>query len=90
LTNSKIEERFKWNLPFFRLIIDDINEKKIIQKYLLKYKLKTVKLKRYKYWSLLFDLECKYKETGEQDFINIEKYLVKLTLTIEEGELNKI
>jgi hypothetical protein len=35
-------------------------------------------------------LECKYKETGEQDIINIEKYLIKLTSTIEEGELNKI
>jgi hypothetical protein len=90
LTTSKIEERFKWNLPFFRLIVDDINEKKIIKKYLLKYKLKTVKLKRYKYWSLLLHLECKYKETGEQDLINIEKYLIKLTSTIEEGELNKI
>jgi hypothetical protein len=36
------------------------------------------------------NLECKYKETGKQDVINIEKYLVKLISTIEEGELNKI
>ena len=90
LTTSKIEERFKWNLPFYRLIVDNINEKKIIDDYLLKYKLKTVKLQRYKYWSILLNLECKYKETGKQDVINIEKYLVKLISTIEEGELNKI
>jgi hypothetical protein len=90
LTTSKIEDRFKWNLPFYRLIVDNINEKKIIYDYLLKYKLKTVKLKRYKYWSILFNLECQYKETGKQDFINIEKYLIKLTSTIEEGELDKI
>jgi len=90
LTTSKIEERFKWNLPFYRLIVDNINEKKIIYDYLLKYKLKTIKVQRYKYWSILFNLECEYKETGKQDFINIEKYLIKLTSTIEEGELDKI
>jgi hypothetical protein len=88
--NSKIEEKQKWNLPFSKLVIDDINEKNKICEYLMKFKLKTFKLKKYKYWKKLLDIENDYKKTGIQDLIKIEKILDKLSSKVDEDELNKI
>lgn len=89
-SNGKIEEKFKWNLPFFRLVIDNIDEKNKIANYLKIFKLKSKKKKRYKYWFFLLNLENNYIKTGIQDFDLMEKYLTKLNSTIDEGELNKI
>lgn len=87
---NKIEEKKKWNLPFFKLVIDNINDKNKICEYLIKFKLKTLKLKKYKYWKILLDLENNYKKSGIQDFEKIEKNLKNLLLNIDEDELNKI
>jgi hypothetical protein len=55
-----------------------------------KYKLKSIKIKRYKYFRILLKFENIYIEKGTQDIELINKFLVKFTSTIEEGELNKI
>lgn len=89
-TNSKVEEKLKWNLPFFKLVIDNIEDKNKIMNYLLKFKLKSKKKNRYKIWKILLDNENKCIETGVQDFSLIDKYLIKLSSTIEAGELSKI
>lgn len=88
--SNKIEEKQKWNLPFFKLVVDDINEKNKICEYLKIFKLKTLKSKKYKYWKNLLDLENDYKKTGIQDLIKIQKNLDKLLLNVDEDELNRI
>lgn len=88
--SSKIEEKQKWNLPFSKLVVDDINEKNKICEYLIKFKLKTLKLKKYKYWKKLLELENDYKKTGIQDLKKIEKVLDQLLLNADEAELNRI
>ena len=88
--NNKIEEKQKWNLPFFKLVVDDVNEKNKICEYLIKFKLKTLKLEKYKNWKILLDFENNYKETGIQDIKKIQKYLDRLLLNVDEDELNKI
>jgi len=89
-TNSRIEEKLKWNLPFFKLVIINNKEKNIIVNYLLKYKLKSKKLNRYKYWKILLNFENVYLETNFQNIEKIEKMLIKFNLTISEDELSKI
>ena len=89
-SNSKIEEKLKWNLPFYKLVIENNDEKNIIMNYLLKFKLKSIKKERYKYWKILLNSENIYKKTDIQDIVLIDKLLKNLILTIEEGELNKI
>lgn len=89
-SDSKIEEKLKWNLPFFKLVIDNIDEKNKIMNYLLTFKLKSKKIKRFKYWSTLLDLENIYVKTNVQDVEQIDKFLAKLASTIDENELNKI
>jgi hypothetical protein len=89
-SNSNIEEKLKWNLPFYKIVIYKNKEKNKINEYLLKYKLKSKKLERYKYWKYLLNLENKYLITEIQDLNKIEKYLKKLNSTIDEDELNKI
>jgi hypothetical protein len=89
-SNSNIEKKIKWNLPFFKFIIDKNEEKNKINSYLLKYKLKSKKIKRYKYWKYLLNIENKYLISGTQDLNKIENYLIKLNSTINEDELNKI
>jgi hypothetical protein len=44
---NKIEFKSKMNLPFFKLAIDDLNEKNIFNKYFEKYKLRSIKAKKY-------------------------------------------
>jgi len=88
--SNKIESKVKWNLPFYKLEVEHINEKLIIINYLNNFKLKGDKVYRYKYWKQLFDVECIYSQNGEQNFEEIEKLLKKLNLTIEEGELSKL
>ena len=58
--------------------------------YLSKFKLKSIKKERYKYWKILLNYENIYKKTDIQDIVLIDKLLKNLALTIEEGELNKI
>lgn len=89
-SNSNVEEKVKWNLPFYKLTIYNNEEKNNINKYLLKYQLKSKKIRTYKYWKCLLNIENEYLITGVQDFNNIEKYLIKLNSTINEDELNKI
>lgn len=89
-SNSNIEEKLKWNLPFYKITILKNEEKNQINEYLLKYKLKSKKLERYKYWKYLLNIENKYLITGIQDLNKIEKYLIKFNSTIYEDELNKI
>ena len=89
-SKSKIEEKLKWNLPFYKLVIEDIEEKNKINEYLLKFKLKSKKISRYKYWQNLLIFENIYKKTGNQDLKQIEKILIKLLSTINDDELNKI
>ena len=88
--NNKIEEKQKWNLPFFKLVVDDVNEKNKICEYLIKFKLKTLKLEKYKTWKILLDFENNYKKTGIQDLKKIQKNLDKLLLNVDEDELNRI
>lgn len=88
--SKKIEIKTKWNLLFYKLDIESINEKKIIINYLNDYKLKSEKKKKYKYWKYLFDLENMCIETNFKDFEKIEKYLIQLNTASEEGELNKV
>ena len=88
--NNKIEEKQKWNLPFFKLVVEDVNEKNKICEYLIKFKLKTLKLEKYKTWKILLDFENNYKKTGIQDLKKIQKSLDKLLLNVDEDELNRI
>jgi hypothetical protein len=44
---NKIEFKSKMNLPFFKLAIDDLNEKNVFNKYFEKYKLRSTKSKKY-------------------------------------------
>lgn len=88
--NVKIEGKTKWNLPFYKLEIKDIQEKNLIINYLNKFKLKGEKLNRFKYWKYLYKLESIYLQKGEQNFEEIDKFLKKLNFTIEEGELSKV
>jgi hypothetical protein len=88
--SNKIEEKTKWNLPFFKLIVDNIDEKNRICEYLIKFKLKTLKLNKFKNWKKLLDFENEYKKTGVQDLKKIEKNLKNLLLNEDEDELNKI
>jgi hypothetical protein len=89
-SNSNIEEKLKWNLPFYKITIYNNEEKNNINTYLLKYKLKSKKLKKYNYWKYLLNIENNYLMTGIQDLNDIEKYLKKLKSTMNEDELNKI
>lgn len=89
-SNSKIEKKQKNNLPFYKLVIDKIEEKNKLINYISKYKLKSKKIKKYKYWKILLNLENIYLETGIQDIKLIDKFLMKFTLTMEDNELNKI
>lgn len=90
--NSKsiIEEKTKWNLPFNKLLIENINEKNKLIEYLKKYKLKTNKIKKYKYWKILLNLETIYKDTGNQNIEIIDKYLIKFKSISSEDELSKL
>ena len=88
--NVVLIDKFKWNLPFTKLVIEDINDKNKIRDYLLKYKLKSIKKNRYKYWKLLLKIENKYLKTSIQDLNKIEEILKKLESTIYNDELNKI
>jgi len=88
--SNKIEMKTKWGLLLFKLEIEDINEKNIIINYLSNFKLKSEKVKRYKYWKYLFNLENGSMQLGSQDFEKIEKYLKQLHSTLDEGELNKV
>jgi hypothetical protein len=87
---NNVEFKSKWNLPFYKLILDQLDEKIIISTYLKKFKLKSAKKNRYKYWNILLKYETLYKNTGFLDFNKIEKILIKLSSTINEDELNKI
>lgn len=89
-SNSKVEEKLKWNLPFHKLVIENNDEKNNIMNYLSNFKLKSIKKERYKYWKKLLNIENIYKKTHIQDIVLIDKLLKNLILTIEEGELNKI
>lgn len=89
-STCKIEYKTKWNLPFYKLVIDNIEEKKIVMNYLNKYKLKSIKKKRYKYWKLLLLLEEKYLIKGEQNINEIENILIKLMATLDNEELSKV
>lgn len=89
--SNKIEIKTKWNLLFYKLEINVFNEKEIIVEYLSKFKLKSEKKKRYKCWKYLFDLEANIKAAPDfDDFEKIEKLLIQLNSTMEEGELNKV
>lgn len=89
-SNSKIEEKLKWNLPFYKLTITENNEKNRISQYLSIFKLKSKKIKRLKYWKILLNFENIYIKTGEQNLEKIEKNLIKLSALASEDELNKI
>lgn len=89
-SNSKIEFKTKWNLPFYKLVIENIDEKFCIINYLNKFKLKSLKKKKYKYWKLLLILENNYIKTGYQNIDKIDKILIKLGTTFDNEELNKI
>jgi hypothetical protein len=77
-------------LPFYKLTIDEFEGKKKIYNYLSQYKLKSIKIKRYKYWVKLLNLENLYIETKKLDFNKVDKILIKLSSTINEDELSKI
>ena len=90
-TPCKIEEKQKWNLFFFKLVIDDINSKNQIVEYLQKFLLKTKnKKKKLKYWMILLNYEKIYINTGNENFEEVEKILKKISLNVDEDELNKI
>jgi hypothetical protein len=88
--NGKIESKTKWNLPFYKLELEDKKDKEIIINYLMKFKLKGEKRYRYKYWKYLYNLESIYLQKGEQNIDDINKYLKKLKSTIEDGDLSKV
>ena len=90
-SDNKIEYKKKWNLPFYKLVIDNIEEKKIIMNYLNKFKLKSLKKKKFKYWKLLLLLENKYLINGvDQDIDEIESVLVNFTAVLDNEVLNKV
>jgi len=90
LLKNNVEFKSKWNLPFYKIILDQLDEKIVISTYLQKFKLKSIKKKRYKYWKHLLKHEYLYKKTGFSDLNKIEKILIKLSSTVNEDELNKI
>ena len=89
-TPCKIEEKQKWNLFFFKLVIDDINSKNQIVDYLKKFILKTKKKKKLKYWTILLNYEKIYINTGYENFEEVEKILKKFSLNLDDDELYKI
>ena len=86
-SNSKIEFKEKWNLPYYKLNLDNMAEKIKIIYYLDKFKLKTKKKKKFKYWKLLLAEEKLYIDTGLQNFEKIEKIMKKFK---KDDELSKI
>jgi hypothetical protein len=90
-SKSKIEYKTKGNLPFYKIVIENIEEKKKIKLYVDNFHLKTNKIKKYKYWKELLKLEETYIKTGNQDIILIQKKLIKFTnLLKNDEELNKL
>jgi hypothetical protein len=88
--NCKVEEKLKWNLPFFKLIIDDMNDKNKINLYLINYKLKSIKFILFFFWKKILVYENIYINTGVENFDKIDKVLKKLLQNIGEDELSKI
>lgn len=86
----KVEEKLKWNLPFFRLVIDDINDKNKINLYLINYKLKSMKSLKYFYWKKILVYENLFLKTNTENVERIDKNLKKLLSTNDEDELSKI
>lgn len=89
-SNSKIEEKVKWNLPFNKLLIENIEEKRQIVEYLNKYKLRSTKKNIYKHWKILLEYENNYVNTGSQNITLIDKQLIKLSAQKDDDELNKL
>jgi len=87
---GKIEKKEKWNLPFFKLTLENFDDKVKIINYLSTFKLKSLKIEKYKYFKILLRLESIYIKTGVQDFEKIEKILKKLTSRSSENELIKL
>lgn len=88
--NCKVEEKLKWNLPFFKLVIDNIDDKNKINLYLINYRLKSVKSLKYFYWKKILTYENLFLKTGVENLEKIDKNLKKLSLICSEDELNKI
>jgi hypothetical protein len=89
-SSSKIENKEKWNLPFFKLSLESFDEKSKIIKYLSTFKLKSLKIERYKMFKKLLKIEKIYLNTGVQNLEKIEKMLKVLTLKSNENELIKL
>ena len=76
------------NLPFFKLAIDDLNEKNIFNKYFEKYKLRSIKAKKYMNWKDLLNYEN--IDDSDRNFEKIERIFQKISLNKEEDEICKI
>ena len=85
---NKIEFKSKMNLPFFKLAIDDLNEKNIFNKYFEKYKLRSIKAKKYMNWKDLLNYEN--IDDSDRNFEKIERIFQKISLNKEEDEICKI
>jgi len=90
-SSENVEYKLKSNLPLYKLVILDLDEKTTIKDYIDKYPLKTIKKNIYPYWKKLLDLEKNSVEINEQDLLIIEKTLIKLAKLIKKnGEINKV
>lgn len=64
-SKAKIEYKVKYNLPFFKLIIEDIYEKNVVKNYLLQHTLKNKKKKKiFEIWKRLLELDETYKKNN--------------------------
>lgn len=92
-SKAKIESKIKYNLPFFKLIIEDINEKNIIKNYLLEFTLKNKRKRNiFKIWKHLLELDDKYKKNN--DIILLDEMEFNLNLLkkyyLEDEALYKV
>lgn len=87
-TKTNIDSKTKYNLPFFKLVIEDINEKIIIKNYFTKYKFKNKrKEKIFEIWKKLLDIEedC-FKKGLPQPIEKIDKNLNEIKIFFLEDE----
>lgn len=92
-SKANIDSKIKYNLPFFKLVIEDINEKIIIKNYLTKYKYKNKKKEKiFEIWKLLLDIEQQYLLKGsDQPIEQIDKHLNNLkNFFLEDEALYKV
>lgn len=92
-SKANVDSKIKYNLPFFKLVIEDISEKIIIKNYLTKYKYKNKKKEKiFEIWKLLLDIEqeCLLKSL-EQPIDKIDKHLDNLKeFFLEDEALYKV